>query len=377
MELSAADEGDSRESGSLARFFALVEKHGNVVLLSRSLEEVASLDARIALHAGGVLAATEPVASWPCDVRGCSREIRANYGGARKPIVAVCCQAPPVCEPLELGFEDVSQQRISIEALVRAICALLGAEVNATAIAGVNARHPIGGNREPVLVGATRSPVVRDVFWAGTPRDTDLGAFCTRREHVKRRTLVLVPTERYVPLEVAARFARGERVEVLSLADSLEVREGAIALVKGDGAPTPLFSTRPPPGIAERDGLATLLGAARWEDIRILAVDEHTVRIEAGTEAVLRTFVELGFTDTRKKEGAKPVTGWHVLLLLCHKGVLRPSEYRQFGKQWGAKKGIEDMRRRLRLAFGLEGDPLLSYLTRTGWRPRFRVNPTV
>jgi hypothetical protein len=67
------------------------------------------------------------------------------------------------------------------------------------------------------------------------------------------------------------------------------------------------------------------------------------------------------------------VIAWHVLLILCLKGVLRPSEYAQFGKQWGAKKGLGDLRKRLRAAFSLEGDPLLSYLTRAGWRPRFRV----
>jgi hypothetical protein len=50
-----------------------------------------------------------------------------------------------------------------------------------------------------------------------------------------------------------------------------------------------------------------------------------------------------------------------------------PSEYAQFGKKWAAKKGIESMRAKLGRAFGLKEDPLLSYQTKEGWRPRFRV----
>lgn len=369
MGVSAEDRED--DPGSLLPFLSMVEKHGSVVLLSRTLEQLAPLDARVALHTRGVLTAAEAAVSWPCEVRGCSREIRSNYDGAPRPLVAVCFQVPAACVPIELGFEDISQQRVSPAALVSLSCTLLGATEDPASVATLDEVHPLGGTRAPVLVATTRSPA-RDVFWTGTPRDIELAAFCARRERVQRRTLLLVPTARWVPLEVLARYARGEKVEVLSLADLLTLRGSEIVLATGESAPAPLFSTRPPPGMA---GIAAQLGATRWEDIRITMVDENTVRIEANGQSLLRTFVEMGFVDKRKKKSVTSVTGWKVLLLLCAKGVLRPSEYQQFGKQWAAKKGIESMRAQLQLAFGLQEDPLLSYLTRSGWRPRFRVNP--
>ena len=362
------------ESASLEAFLALVEKHGSVVLGSRNLEKKIPLVARAALHAVHVLAGAEAAASWPCDVRGCAREIRANYTGARKPLVAICCQAPAACMPIELGFDDVSQQSISVAPLVCRACTLLGANVDDDALATLNERHPIGIAPPPVLVATSRKGA-RDLFWARTPRDTDLAAFCARRERVKRRTLVLVPTGRHVSLELAARYASGERVEVLALTDALEIRDGEIALRETRESPAPRVSTSAPSATGRATDLAALLGVTRWEDIRLIPVDDQTLRIEAKGQTLLRSFAELGFVDGRTKD-ARPVSGWHLLLLLCHKGVLRPSEYAEFGKKWGAKKGIEEMRKRLCAAFGLAEDPLLTYLSRKGWRPRFRVAPT-
>jgi hypothetical protein len=363
---------------SIAGVLSLVEKHGTVVILARSLEKVASVDARAALHAAGVIAAAPAAPSWPCDVRGCSREVRSNHDGARKPLVAVCFQVPAVCTPVELGFDDVAQQEISVEALLVAACALLGASVDRAAMAKVRERRALGESRAPVLVAAVpEAPQARDVFWAGSPRDTDLSAWCARRERAARRTLILVPTAKYVSLEVASRFARGEAVEIRALDALLEVRDGKLALVPDDGArieavPAPAPAPAPAP-IAQ--GIAALLGATRWEDIRITVVDGHTVRIEANGKGLLRTFVELGFVDGRKSDIVTPIASWGLFVLFCKKGRLKPSAYGEQGhKPFGVKKAIEKIGESLREAFGLADHPLHAYSKRSHlWATRFKI----
>jgi hypothetical protein len=357
---------------------ALVEKHGTTVVSARSLERIASADVRAALHVASVLAGAPPAASWPCDVRGCSREIRANHDGARRPLLAVCCQAPAACSPIELGFDDVAQLEIAVDALVRAVCALLGATIDRAATAKLRERHALGASRTPILVATTDEPA-RDLFWAGTPHDIDLAAFCARRERVAGRTLVLVPTGAHVPLDVAARFTAGEHVELMVLADTLDVRGGALALrtPRESGARLEV-DTRVPrvdgPAKHTGRGLAAELGVSRWEQTRFSIVDGHTVRIEANGQSVLRTFVELGFVDRRKTEVVTPVAAWGLFLLFCKAGAIRPSEYAQYGKPYGAKKAVEGIGKAMTKAFGLEESPIRRYSRARGsWETRFLV----
>jgi hypothetical protein len=111
-----------------------------------------------------------------------------------------------------------------------------------------------------------------------------------------------------------------------------------------------------------------------WGDGGI--VDGHTLRIEANGKTLLRTFVELGFVDGRKTDVVTPVTAWALLLLFCKKGVLRPSEYGEMGKAYGAKKTVERLGPPMREAFGIDEHPIHQYSRRHGrWLPRFRVAP--
>ncbi len=361
---------------SLGQVIALIEKHGTLVMPSRSVEKLAPIDARVALTAAGILAAAPAAASWPCDVRGCAREIRANRSGARKALVAICSQAPPACAPVELGFDDVAQQELAVDALVAAACALLGAKIDPSVRTKLRQRRAIGEAQAPVLVASLTRPRVRDVFWAATPRDMDLAAFGARRERIARKTLVLVPTARHVPLDVAARYARGEAVEIAALEDLLVVRAGKLALMDDEAPIAP--DTKSSRARRVGQGIATEIGAAKWEDIKVTEIDERTLRIECVDgegkgAAVLRTFVELGFVDSRKKEELTPVIAWSVLRLMLAKGRIRPSEYASFGKAFAAKKGIAVVRRLLKASFGLKTEPMLAYRAHDGWRPRFRV----
>jgi hypothetical protein len=357
-------------SAPFARVLALVEKSGTVVVPTNVVESIATVDARQALHAAGVLTAAAAAPSWPCDVRGCSREVRSNASGARRPLVAVCSQVPAACQPVELGFDDVAQQEIAIDTLVAVVCALLGADVDRASLAKVRARHAIGESCMPVLV-ATLADC--DILWAGMPRDMDLGAFCGRRERVARSTLVLVPTTKYVSTDLAARFAEGEHVEVRALEEMLDVRDGHIALRSGSAvkeAPR-VEESEPPPNAL---GLAAKLGIAKWEDVRILVVDAHTVRLDGSNgRALLTTFVELGLVDGRKVAVVTPVTAWALLRMICTHGKRMPSQYGEHGKKFGVKKVVFGLRAALKGAFGLEEDPFLSYSSNGGWTPRFKV----
>jgi hypothetical protein len=359
----------------LGGVLTLVERFGTAVVLARNLERIASSDARAALHAAGVIGTAQPAASWPCEVRGCSREIRGNYDGARKPLVAVCFQSPPVCMPVELRFDEVAQQEVSAEALVMAACALLGATVDRAVLAKVRASRALGDFATPLAVATLADPS-RDVFWAGRPRETDLGAWCARRERAARATLVLVPTAEHVPLEVAARFLPGELVCVRALADLLCVRDGRLALREEEEDSAEDTERADEAKVAPgQTGIAALLGATRWEEIRITVIDAHTVKIEANGKSVLRTFVELGFVDGRKREFVTPTTSWTLFVLFCKKGRLKPSEYATLEKKaYGVKKMIARMGAALRASFGLAEHPIHTYSKRSHlWETRFLV----
>jgi hypothetical protein len=372
--VSASGEGrGTNHSGvSLAELLTLVEKFGTVVVSARSLEKLAPVDARAALHVAGVILPAPAAPTWPCDVRGCSREVRANYDGARKPLVAICCQAPPVCSPVELAFDDVAQQEVSVEALVVAACTLLGAAIDRASLAKVRERRPLGEARAPILV-ATLAESRTDVLWASSPRDTDLALWCARRERIERKTLVLVPTTNHVPFEVASRFARGEQVEVRALDDLLEARDGRLALRADAAAPPP--PTAQPTALPTAPGIAALLGATRWEEIRITVIDGHTVRIEANGKSILRTFVELGFVDGRKRDVVTPTTAWPLLLLFLKKGGrIKPSAYAEHGKAFAVKKAVERLGVAMRQSFGLAEHPIHAYSKRAHlWAARFLV----
>jgi hypothetical protein len=228
----------------------------------------------------------------------------------------------------------------------------------------------------PILVATTAEPP-GDVFWAGSPRATDLAAFCARRERVERTSIVLVPTSKHVPLDVAARFARGEHVEVRALADWLEVRGGKLAArAPSRGEPETrseslaTVTTLP----LARPGIAALLGATCWEEIRFTVVDAHTLRIEAHGKSILRTFVELGFVDGRKKDIVTPTLAWALLVMFCKRKRLKPSAYAEKGRAFGVKKAIERIGSSMREAFGLEQHPIHSYSKSARlWEARFRV----
>jgi hypothetical protein len=69
-----------------------------------------------------------------------------------------------------------------------------------------------------------------------------------------------------------------------------------------------------------------------------------------------------------------PTTAWSLLLLICKKQRIKPSEYREFGKPNAAKKAIQEIGVAMREVFGLDDHPIHSYSKRNRvWEARFCV----
>ena len=155
--------------------------------------------------------------------------------------------------------------------------------------------------------------------------------------------------------------------------DVVELREGKLAARGSDDRATaPRDATRVDEAPPTPPGLAAALGATRWEQIRITPVDGHTVRIEANGQALLRTFVELGFVDGRKREVVTPISAWALFLVFCREGRVKPSAYAKLGVASGAKKAIERIGSAMRQAFGLDQHPIHSYSKKSKlWEARF------
>ena len=113
-----------------------------------------------------------------------------------------------------------------------------------------------------------------------------------------------------------------------------------------------------------RGDLAALLGATSFDQLRVTAVDGHTVRIGCGRRAVRRTYRDLGLHSAMTRE---PTKKWAILLEVCAgHGTFR---WRDFGEFHAVSQAVSVLRRRLRDAFGLDDDPFHGF--DNGWRARF------
>ena len=128
-------------------------------------------------------------------------------------------------------------------------------------------------------------------------------------------------------------------------------------------------SALPEPGAPTHDlgappGLAPLLGAKCWEELRVTVVDGHTLRIGCGRHAVRRTYRDLGLHAANSRE---PTRKWAMLLAICSgHGTFR---WTDFGSARAVSQAVSVLRRKLQDAFGLTGDPFHEW--DRGWRARF------
>ncbi len=135
-----------------------------------------------------------------------------------------------------------------------------------------------------------------------------------------------------------------------------------LVTLAANGAAGSAAAERPAP--AREPSLAALLGATSWEEIRITVVDGFTVRIGCRRRAVLRTYQDLGLYGGHTRG---PTRKWELLVAICEgHGTFA---WRDFGTFHAASQAVSVLRRQLRDAFGIAGDPFFGW--DGGWKARF------
>jgi hypothetical protein len=360
---------------SLRGYFALVES-GATTLARSELAKRVPPETHVALRAAGLVRSGRPATAWPCDQSGrrCGREVLESAAGSAKPFVAVCdasCGDEDPCVAVDLTAEDLAQETIALADLARVVQRLFQLEgdlLTASLLAHANVK-PIVLGTEPQAAGA------RDVFFAARPGDAAFPLFLETRERASRPTLVLIPTGRRLAPETATRHARGAHVEVEVLEDVIAFRSGEparVAKLRVVGSPASTSPTIPAEATAvaaappiRSTTIAAEVGASSWAELRITAIDGHTLRIQCGEQSIRRTFVELGFAG----ELRDPIVKWKIVLAVCAgHGSFR---WKRFGTYKTAKNGVSVVRRLLKKAFGLEDDPFHKFNVAEGWRTKF------
>jgi DNA-binding response OmpR family regulator len=140
----------------------------------------------------------------------------------------------------------------------------------------------------------------------------------------------------------------------------------ALAAPAAETPATPAKTTRSREPLAPiAGGLAKEIGASRWKDIKITAIDGHTLRVQCGKQTVRRTYVDLGFAGANRE----PIKKWAVLLALCAgHGTFR---WKRFGSYDTAKNAVSVVQKLLKEAFSLEENPIERHSVANAWRARF------
>jgi hypothetical protein len=367
---------------SLGAFFRAIEA-GTTAIPSADLAKHLDATELDALRAARLVKDGPPLRTWPCDHRSkrCAREVLASEsgkpaaGGARparsgKPFVAVCegsCEEEDRCVDVDLDASDLAQAKLDVRQVVSAIRSAYRVEGTAPTW-GTSAPIP----PDPVCLGEERvESRTRDVFLALRPNRALLAAFLEARERAARGTLVLVPTARALGAEVGTRNAAGAHVEVEVLADAIAVRGGKVTRTSRlrlvEAAPPAPEEPKPlrKPRVHVTGGLAAEIGAATWRDVKITAIDGHTLRIQCGKVTIRRTYIDLGFGGANRE----PLEKWRLVMAICAgHGSFR---WKQFGEFTTAKNAVSVVQRLLKKAFGLPDNPIHRYRGGLAWQAKF------
>jgi hypothetical protein len=113
-----------------------------------------------------------------------------------------------------------------------------------------------------------------------------------------------------------------------------------------------------------------------WEELTVSFVNELTVKIACRDSTEHRTFVEMGFMDSRKSEET-PDQLWGILRALAkYKGDISWDESSaSFSDPKQLKKWISEIRKKLKMVFpGILGDPFRPYKQVKAYQTRFVLN---
>ena|SRR5579872_4263910 len=104
-----------------------------------------------------------------------------------------------------------------------------------------------------------------------------------------------------------------------------------------------------------RLGIEKSTKATSWTQIEIKFISDERVQIRSGDHPETLNYSEMGFEDHRS---GKPKEAWTLLRIFAQeRGVVRDGS--TFGKNWTKiEKGVQEIRKVLRVRFGIDGDPL-------------------
>ncbi len=216
----------------MRKFLQLVQESQRPALHAPHFAERVGEDVLGALLAAGVLEPIEP--TWfPCGGPmgpGCPRRVVANPGDANHPHVAVCGQDFPACETVSLTASDVRRYTTTRSRFARVLRDLLTLEGEADL-------HSLAFPDTVQLGLLRRGHRAAEVFLCLRPATAGFPMFLAALQLRRRSSVVLVPTARGVPVDVAFRHSAGQKVELVFLEDVVVLRDGQLAVEWRDDTP--------------------------------------------------------------------------------------------------------------------------------------------
>lgn len=198
----------------MERFLKMYQEARSPTLLAGDFRRVAGTEVVDALLDATVLTRCELADWYPCDGGhlGCPRRVVPNFGDASRPLVAVCGQPFPACHEIHIRPEDLEEYTTSHESFARALRSLLGLSGEFTLL---DDSYP-----DCVYLGdMRRDELTYDVFLCRAAWDSAFEELLADRQLALRRSVVLAPSQRGIPLELVHRYPPGSHVTLAFLVD--------------------------------------------------------------------------------------------------------------------------------------------------------------
>lgn len=111
--------------------------------------------------------------------------------------------------------------------------------------------------------------------------------------------------------------------------------------------------------------------AASWNDIEIVFMNEHSIRISDGAQNKNLTYVDFNLDDGRT---GKPNQAWALLRMMAEqKGVIKSTESGKPLPWEKVEKSVQKIRKTLQNYFSIKADPL-PFVPGTGYHARFKIS---
>ena len=290
-------------------------------MLASEFRRIVSPEAVDALLRETIVARHERADWYPCEgsYEGCPRRIVPS-DDPEHPFVAVCGHAFPMCHDIALKAEQVEEYTASQEGFLRVLQRLLGLSGDLTFL---DESYP-----DCIYAGALSRPDgVHDVFVCRATWDSAFEALLADRQLAARRSVVLVPTARGVPLELLHRYPPGGHVVLAPLEDLLGIREKRLILLPSFAALIEGTRAGPSARLLIADDGRRAIGPAEYGRL-VEDAQSFDLFLDATAVGHSRTY-SAGYRDERGNFHRAMLSALqiHALAELIARGVpLRPTE---------------------------------------------------